>query len=182
MTTMKISTQRTITALVEDKPGVLNRVTSLFRRRGFNIGSLAVGPSEVPGLSRITFIVDPGPGDVEQVTKQLFKLIDVIKVVDVTDAETVTREMALVKVKAEANTRSEIIQIIEIFRADILDVSPESIILEVTGDSKKVDAIIELLRGFGIMEVMRTGLVAMTRGKLGPLTSAHHNGTGPKSD
>ncbi len=179
---MNTSTQRTITALVEDKPGVLNRVTSLFRRRGFNIGSLAVGPSESPNLSRITFIVDPGPGDVEQVTKQLLKLIDVIKVDDVTDAETVTREMALVKVKAEASTRSEIIQIVEIFRADILDVSPESIIIEVTGDSKKVDAIIELLRGFGIVEVMRTGLVAMTRGKLGPLSSAHHNGTAPKGD
>ena len=154
----------TITALVEDKPGVLNRITSMFRRRGYNIASLAVGHSEVPNLSRMTFVVEGDPGTVEQVGKNLNKLIDVIKVVDVSHDNSVRRELALIRVRANVQTRSEIMQIVDIFRANIVDVAPESLIVEVVGDEDKVDALIELLRSFGVQEVMRTGTVAMSRG------------------
>ncbi len=154
----------TITALVEDRPGVLNRVTSMFRRRGYNIASLAVGPSEIPSLSRMTFVVEGDPLTVEQVSKNLNKLIDVIKVVDVSHANSVRRELAMIRVRSNVQTRSEIMQIVDIFRANIVDVAPESLIVEVVGDESKVDALIELLRSFGLLEVMRTGTVAMSRG------------------
>lgn len=159
--------KHTIIALVADRPGVLNRIASLFRRRGFNIESLAVGHSEQPNLSRMTFVVDAGPGASEQVTKQLRKLIDVVKVSDISDEPVVAREMALIKVKATPATRSEIIQLVEIFRADIVDVAPESLIIEITGDEDKIEALVRLLRPFGIREVMRTGRVAMLRGSAG---------------
>jgi acetolactate synthase-1/3 small subunit len=161
--------RRTITTLVEDRPGVLNRIASLFRRRGFNIASLAVGQSEQPGLSRMTIVVEAPLADIEQVTKQLRKVIEVVRVSDITEEDVVARELLLLKVKATPATRSEIIQIVDIFRANIVDVAPESVIIEATGDEQKIDAMIELLRGFGILEVMRTGRVAMIRGKLGPL-------------
>jgi acetolactate synthase-1/3 small subunit len=163
------TTKHTLVALVEDRPGVLNRVSSLFRRRNFNIDSIAVGHTEQSNLSRMTIIVEGDDAKVEQVRKQLDKVIDVVKIVDITSDETVARELALVKVKATASTRSEIIQIVDIFRANIVDVSANSLMVEVTGDEEKVDSLIELLRGFGIREIARTGRIALTRGAVGPL-------------
>lgn len=159
-----ITTKHTMVALVEDKPGVLNRIASMFRRRGFNISSLAVGHSEMQGLSRMTFVVDGDDTTVEQVTKQLYKLIDVVRVTDLSNEEIVTREMALVKVRAAAQIRSEIIQVVDIFRANIVDVSPDTLIIEVTGDEDKIQSLLEMLKPFGVREVMRTGRIAMIRG------------------
>lgn len=153
-----------ITALVEDKPGVLTRVASLFRRRGFNIQSLAVGHSERHGLSRMTVVVDGNDTQVEQVRKQLDKLINVIRVSDISDRAMVARELALVKVKATSSTRSEIMQIVDIFRATIVDVAADSLTVEVTGDEEKLASLFDLLRGFGIQEISRTGRIALTRG------------------
>ena len=157
-------TKHTLVALVEDKPGVLNRVASLFRRRAFNIQSLAVGHSEQPGLSRMTVVVSGDSAVVEQVRKQLDKLINVIRVSDITEEDIVARELALIKVNATASTRSEIMQIVDIFRANIVDVAADSLTVEVTGDEDKVESLLELLRSFGIKEVTKTGRVALTRG------------------
>jgi acetolactate synthase-1/3 small subunit len=157
-------TKHTLVALVEDKPGVLNRVASLFRRRAFNIQSLAVGHSEQLGLSRMTVVVNGDSAKVEQVRKQLDKLINVIRVTDITEGNIVARELALIKVNATASTRSEIIQIVDIFRANIVDVASDSLTVEVTGDEDKVESLFELLRSFGIKEVTRTGRIALTRG------------------
>jgi acetolactate synthase-1/3 small subunit len=162
-------TKHTLVALVEDRPGVLNRVSSLLRRRNFNIESIAVGHTEQPHLSRMTFVVEGDDAKVEQVRKQLDKVVDVVKIVDITSDDKVTRELALVKVKATASTRSEIIQIVDIFRANIVDVSSDSLMVEVTGDEEKVSSLVDLLRGFGIREIARTGLIALTRGGAGPL-------------
>jgi acetolactate synthase-1/3 small subunit len=161
--------EHTIVALVEDRPGVLNRVASLFRRRGFNIESLAVGHSETPGLSRMTIVVDGAATVVEQVRKQLDKLIEVVKITNISEENIVARELALIKVESSPATRSEIMQITDIFRASILDVAPDSIVIEVTGDDDKISSLIELLRGFGIIELARTGRIAMVRGAIGPL-------------
>ncbi|MGQ9546388.1 MAG: acetolactate synthase small subunit [Dehalococcoidia bacterium] len=158
------NTRHTLVALVEDKPGVLNRIASLFRRRGFNIQSLVVGGSEHPGLSRMTIVVGGDFAQVEQVRKQLEKLINVVKVSDITEEDIVTRELALIKVKATASTRSQIMQIVDIFRANIVDVAPSSLTIEVTGDEDKVDSLIGLLREFGVKEISRTGRIALTRG------------------
>ena len=164
MSTNGAAEKRTITALVLDKPGVLNRVSSMFRRRGFNIASLAVGHSEVPELSRMTFVVEGDDRVVEQVTKHLHKLIDVIKVSDISEENVVSRELALIRVKSNVQTRSEIMQIVDIFRANIVDVAPESLIIEVTGDEEKIESLQDLLSSFGVVEVMRTGTIAMNRG------------------
>ena len=163
------ATKHTLVALVEDKPGVLNRMASLFRRRGFNIESIAVGRSELPHLSRMTIVVNGTATMVEQVRKQLDKVIDVVKVSDITEGDMVARELALIKVKASSATRSEIMQIVDIFRANIVDVASDSVTIEVTGDEEKIDSLFNLLRGFGIREVARTGRIAMTRGGLTPL-------------
>ncbi|MBN1367990.1 MAG: acetolactate synthase small subunit [Dehalococcoidales bacterium] len=165
MSTMK----HTIIALVEDRPGVLNRIASLFRRRGFNIDSIAVGPSEVPHQSRVTIVVNGAATMVEQVRKQLAKVIDVVKISDITNEDIVTRELALFKIKANSATRSEIIQIVDIFRANIVDVAMDSVTIEVTGDEDKIQSLYNLLRGFGIKEVARTGRIALTRGGVGPI-------------
>ena len=157
-------TKHTLVALVEDKPGVLNRVASLFRRRSFNIESLAVGGSEQAGLSRMTIVAIGDSAQVEQVRKQLEKLINVVKVSDITEGDMVTRELALIKVKATAATRSEIMQIVNVFRASIVDVAPGSLTVEVTGDEDKVNSLLGLLRDFGVKEVSRTGRIALTRG------------------
>jgi len=157
-------TEHILVALVEDKPGVLTRVASLFRRRGFNIQSLAVGHSEQPGLSRMTVVVNGDSTIVEQVRKQLDKLINVIRVSDIGEGDIVARELSLMKVKATATTRSEIIQIVDIFRANIVDVASDSVTVEVTGDENKINSLSELLRSFGIKEMARTGRVALTRG------------------
>ncbi len=162
-------TKHTLVALVEDKPGVLNRMASLFRRRGFNIESIAVGHSELPHLSRVTIVVDGATTMVEQVRKQLDKVIDVVKVSDITGDAMVARELALIKVRATSATRSEIIQIVDIFRANIVDVAAGSVTIEVTGDEEKINSLYSLLRGFGIREIARTGRIAMTRGTLGSL-------------
>jgi acetolactate synthase I/III small subunit len=156
--------RRTITALVEDKPGVLARVSGMFRRRGFNIASLAVGQSEVPDMSRMTFVVEGDDRTVEQVTKHLHKLIDVVKVSDISEQNIVERELALIRVKTNPQTRSEVMQIVNIFRAGIVDVSGESTIVEVTGNVNKVNSLHKLLEPFGVVEVMRTGTIAMNRG------------------
>ena len=163
------TTKHTIVALVEDKPGVLNRMASLFRRRGFNIESIAVGHSEIPHLSRMTIVVGGAATMVEQVRKQLDKLVDTIKVSDITANEMVSRELALVKVRATSSTRSEIMQIVDIFRANIVDVAADSMTIEVTGDEEKVDSLLSLLRSFGIREISRTGRIALTRGSTNPL-------------
>lgn len=156
--------KHTVVALVENKPGVLNRVASLFRRRNFNIESIAVGSCETPELSRMTVVVDGSTNMVEQVRKQLDKLIEVVKVSDITAEEIVSRELALIKVKSSSATRSEIIQIVAIFRANIVDVSANSLTVEVTGDEDKITSLVDLLRPFGIREMSRTGRIAMTRG------------------
>ena len=163
------ATKHTLVALVEDKPGVLNRMASLFRRRGFNIESIAVGRSELPHLSRMTIVVNGTATMVEQVRKQLDKVIDVVKVSDITEGDMVARELALIKVKATSATRSEIMQIVDIFRANIVDVASDSVTIEVTGDEEKIDSLFDLLQSFGIKEVARTGRIAMTRGGLTPL-------------
>lgn len=162
-------TKHTLVALVEDKPGVLNRIASLFRRRGFNIDSIAVGHSETVGISRVTVVVNGAATMVEQVRKQLAKVIDVVKIVDITDEQIVSRELALIKVKASSSTRSEIIEIADVFRANIVDVGSESLTIEVTGDEDKTTSLYNLLRGFGIKEVARTGRIALTRGGAGPI-------------
>ncbi|MBC7075895.1 MAG: acetolactate synthase small subunit [Syntrophomonadaceae bacterium] len=156
--------KRTLSVVVENKPGVLTRVTTLFRRRGYNIDSLTVGATENPSISRMTIVVQGDARVIEQVTKQLYKLIDVIKIVDITKERAVERELVLIKVKADNNVRSEIVQIVDIFRARIVDIGRNSLIVEATGDSNKIDAIEDSLRPFGILELVRTGLVAMVRG------------------
>ena len=163
------TTKHTLVALVEDKPGVLNRMASLFRRRGFNIESIAVGHSELPNLSRMTIVVNGSANMLEQVRKQLGKVIDVVKVTDVTGDNITVRELALIKVKATSATRSEIIEIVDIFRANIVDVASDSLTIEITGDEEKVDSLLNLLRGFGIREIARTGRIAMLRGSTSQL-------------
>ena len=158
------TTKHTIVALVENKPGVLTRMASLFRRRGFNIESIVVGHSELPHLSRMTIVVDGATATVEQVRKQLEKITDVVKVSDISGSNIIARELALIKVKATSSTRSEIIEIVDIFRASIVDVATDSVTIEVTGDEEKVDSLLGLLRGFGIKEINRTGRIAMSRG------------------
>lgn len=157
--------KHTLSVLVENKPGVLTRVAGLFARRGFNIDSLVVAETESPAVSRMTITVDEQDQPVEQVTKQLHKLINVIKIAQLDPVASVERELLLTKVKADAQSRSEIMQIVEIFRAKIVDVSSEVLIIEMTGTRDKVSAFIDLLRPFGVVELMRTGRLAMGRGK-----------------
>jgi acetolactate synthase-1/3 small subunit len=160
-----VTTKHTLVALVEDNPGVLNRMVSLFRRRGFNIASIAVGSSETKGFSKVTFVVDGNLTMVEQVRKQLLaKVVEIVKVSDITEERVVVRELALIKVKAPPGSRSEIIQMVDIFRAEIVDVSPESLTIEVTGNEGKIDSLLDLVRPFGIKEITRTGRIAMVRG------------------
>ncbi len=154
----------TIVALVEDRPGVLNRLVSKVRQRNFNIESLAVGHSEIPGLSRLTFVVDAATTDVEQVVKQVDKLVDVVHIEDITQHDMVSRELAMIKVRSTPETRSQILQIVDIFRANIVDVTSETLIVEATGDEEKLDSLLQLLEEFGILELCRTGRVAMPRG------------------
>ncbi len=161
------SQHHTIVALVQDKPGVLNSIVSKWRQRGFNIESLAVGHSEVPGLSRMTFTVDGSTHDVEQVTKQLFKVIEVVEITDITSEDVVARELAFIRVAADAESRPSILEIVNMFRARVIDVAVDSLIVEVTGDEEKIEAIYELLLPFGVKELMRTGRIAMSRGGAG---------------
>jgi acetolactate synthase I/III small subunit len=167
--------KRTMIAWMEDKPGVLNRVSSLFRRRGFNIESLAVGHSEAPGISRMTFVVDADERELRQVETQLFKLINVTAVDDVTDRPTVMRELALVKVSADGANRGEILQLVDVYRASVVDVTLDSLVVQITGPEDRVESLIELLSHFGILEMVRTGRVAMVRGN-GRAPEPYHNG------
>ena len=173
--------EHTLIALVEDKPGVLTKVASMFRRRGFNIASLAVGKSEQPGLSRMTFVVNGDDHTVGQVVKQLDKLIEVIEVSDISGERIVARELALIKVTTNPMTRGEIIQIVNLFRANIIDVGSESMVIEITGEEDKINALHNLLAPFGIIEMLRTGLVAMVRGQANGLANGRNaqvNGNG----
>lgn len=165
--------RHTLVALVEDRPGVLHRITSMVRRRNFNIASLAVGHSETPGLSRLTFVVEGDEETVEQVAKQLRKIVSVVKVSNITRESMLVRELALIRVRASSYNRSEIMQLATIFRASIVDVAPDSLILEVTGDEEKVDALVQLLKPFGILEMVRSGRLAMVRGMAEPRGNGH---------
>jgi acetolactate synthase-1/3 small subunit len=156
--------KHTLVALVEDKPGVLNRVASLFRRRAFNIESLTVGRTHEPGVSRMTILVDTELTAPHLVEANLAKLVNVIDVRDVTHTPTVQRDLALIKVRADAGALAELNQLAEIFRAKIVDVANDSVIVEVTGDEDKINGLVELLRSRGIIEMVRTGQVAMVRG------------------
>ncbi len=153
----------TLVALMEDKPGVLSRVASLFRRRNYNIESLSVGHSETPNISRMTIVVDSNGRDVDQIIKQLAKLINVTQVRDVSDQQTVIRELALIKVKAGPGTRTEIIELANVFRARVVDVGATSLTIEITGPESRVDSLIDLLQPYGIDELARTGRLAMVR-------------------
>ena len=158
--------QRTISALVHDKPGVLARIASLFRRRGFNIASLAVGRSEQSGMSRMTFVVE-GPHEVvRHVAAQLDRLIDVVEVHDISEQNIVWRELALIKVAAPAKSRGEVLELTNVYRANVIDIGVESLTLEISGGRQKIDSLIELLKKFGLLEVIRTGRVATLRGTL----------------
>ena len=153
-----------LSILVEDKPGLLTRVAGLFARRGFNIESLAVGHSEIPGLSRITILVDVEDAPLEQVTKQLNKLINVIKIVELDPAQSVQREHLLVKVRADNSTRSQVLEAVTLFRASVVDVSTDSLVIEVTGDTGKTTALLRVLEPYGIKEISQSGLLAIGRG------------------
>jgi len=155
--------KHTISVLLQNKPGVLSRVTGLFSGRGFNIESLSVAPTLETDVSCLTLVTVGDNAIVEQITKQLHKLIDVIKVTDISEFEFVEREMALIRVKAEPSTRAEILRICDIFRGRVVDVSAKSYALEVTGTCDKVQAMIDILRPIGIQEIVRTGTIAMTR-------------------
>lgn len=153
-----------LSLLVEDKPGLLTRVAGLFSRRGFNIESLAVGHSEIEGLSRITVVVDVEDLPLEQVTKQLNKLINVIKIVELDPENSVQREHLLIKVKVDGGSRSQILEAVTLFRARVVDVAPDALVVEVTGDSGKVQALLRMLEPYGIKEIAQSGLLAIGRG------------------
>ena len=154
--------KHTLVALMQDHPGVLHRAVSLFRRRGYNIESLTVGHSETPGVSRMTLVVDAD--DVEQVSKQLYRLIEVLKVSDVTFDPTVEREIALVKVHAPSRTRAEIVALAQVYSAKVVDITTNTLVLEISGGPPKVQSFIDMLHPFGIQEMVRTGRIAMVRG------------------
>ena len=157
-------TQHTLSVLVEDVPGALARVASLFMRRGFNIDSLAVGPTEVPLVSRMTIVVGVDDLPLEQVTKQLNKLINVIKIVELDYSQSVQREHMLIKVRVDATTRSQVLEAVTLFRASVVDVSTDSLVIEVTGDTGKTTALLRVLEPYGIREISQSGLLAIGRG------------------
>ncbi|GBD21650.1 Putative acetolactate synthase small subunit [bacterium HR28] len=155
----------TLVVLVEDKPGVMNRIVSLFRQRGFNIDSIAVGHSETPGLSRITLVAQGDDRKIEQLVKQLYKILEVIKITDVTDENLIQRELALIKVTATDRNRSDIMRLVtDVYQARIVDATPDSLIIEVTGPPDKIDSLITMVRSYGIKELARSGVIAMARG------------------
>jgi len=156
--------KHTLSVLVNNQPGVLQRVAGLFGRRGFNIDSITVGPCEEPGLSRMIIVSTGDSRTLEQIQKQLYKLIDVIKVIDLSSKPMVARELALIQVNAEPAVRPEILGVVETFRASVVDIGPTTMIIQAVGDSSKIDAITELLKPYGIRELTRTGATAMVRG------------------
>ncbi|GAA3878778.1 acetolactate synthase small subunit [Saccharothrix violaceirubra] len=164
MTGTKDMTRHTLSVLVEDKPGVLARVAGLFSRRGFNIESLAVGRTEHPDISRMTIVVSVEDLPLEQVTKQLNKLINVIKIVELEPTAAVQRQLLLVKVRADATVRSQVLETVQLFRAKVVDVSPEAVTVEATGTSEKLDALLRMLEPYGLREIVQSGMVAIGRG------------------
>ncbi len=154
-----------LSILVEDKPGVLTRIAGLFARRGFNIDTLVVGPTDDEGLSRITMTLDGAMHPIDQVTKQLHKLVNVLKIRDLEPADTIARELALFKVAAEGLQRTEVLQIVEIFRGRVIDVNRRAVVAELTGTTEKIEAFERMLRPFGLIEMMRTGEIAIARGR-----------------
>jgi acetolactate synthase-1/3 small subunit len=160
-------TLHTFAVYVEDRPGVLNRVASLFRRRGFNIHSLAVGHSEIPGVSRMTAVVQTDAGGAQRIQAHLYKLIDVVRVEDITNRASVVRDLALIKVSADQATRGGLVQLAHVFNARIVDVAPDSIVIEMSGSEAKIDGLLEVLRPHGVLEMVRTGRIAMSRGAAG---------------
>jgi acetolactate synthase-1/3 small subunit len=159
-----VSELHTLSVLVEDKPGVLARVSGLFSRRGFNINSLAVGPTEHPDVSRMTIVVEVDELPMEQVTKQLNKLVHVIKIVELEPGASVQRELLLVKVRADATVRSQVLETVQLFRAKVVDVSPEAVTVEATGTADKLAALLRMLEPYGIREMVKSGMVAVGRG------------------
>ncbi|ACS99979.1 MULTISPECIES: acetolactate synthase small subunit [Paenibacillus] len=158
--------KHTIAVIVNDQPGVLQRVSGLFGRRGFNIESITVGASEEQGLSRMVIVTTGDDHTLEQITKQLYKLIDVIKVIDLSSNPMVSRELALIKVSAEPSARPEILGVVDTFRAAVVDIGTHSLIVQVIGDTEKIDAMVELLKPYGIRELSRTGVTALNRGNV----------------
>jgi len=156
--------RHTLSVLVQDQPGVLARIAGLFSRRGFNIESLAVGPTETPEVSRITLVVEVEGLPLEQVTKQLNKLVNVLKIVELEPATSVQREFMLVKVRADATTRSHVLETVALFRAGVVDVAPDAVTIEVTGSRDKLDALLRVLEPFGVRELVKSGAVALGRG------------------
>jgi acetolactate synthase-1/3 small subunit len=156
--------KHTLSVLVENKPGVLARIASLFSRRGFNIDSLAVGPTEHPAISRMTVVVDVEDKPLEQVTKQLNKLVNVIKIVELDPAQSVQRELLLLKIKADVDSRSNVLEIVQLFRAKVVDVVSDAVTIEATGSAEKLDALLRTLEPFGIRELVQSGVVAVGRG------------------
>jgi acetolactate synthase-1/3 small subunit len=154
----------TFVVFVEDKPGVLNRVSSLFRRRAFNIESLTVGHTDTPGVSRMTIVVGTDREGARKVEAHLYKLVNVLRVDDVTSTPAVYRDLAMIKVHATADTRSHIMQLVDVYRARVVDVAPDSLMVEVTGTEDKIDSLLDVLRPYGVIEAVRTGRVAMARG------------------
>jgi acetolactate synthase-1/3 small subunit len=157
-------TRHTLSVLVEDQPGVLARIASLFSRRGFNIESLAVGPTEHSGMSRMTIVVNVDDLPLEQVTKQLNKLVNVLKIVELDPATAVQRELLLVKVRADAETRSQVLETVQLFRAKVVDVAPDAVVIEATGNADKLEALLRVLEPFGVKELVQSGMVAVGRG------------------
>ncbi|BBY96732.1 acetolactate synthase small subunit [Mycolicibacterium fallax] len=162
-----MTTTHTLSVLVEDKPGVLARVAALFSRRGYNIESLAVGPTESKSMSRMTIVVSVEDFPLEQITKQLNKLINVIKIVEQDQENSVSRELALIKVRADAGSRSQVIEAVNLFRAKVVDVSTESLTIEATGTQDKIEALLRVLEPYGIREIVQSGTVSLARGPRG---------------
>ena len=164
---MTATVTHTLSVLVEDKPGVLARVAALFSRRGFNIESLAVGPTDVKDMSRMTVVVTAEETPLEQITKQLNKLINVIKILEQDEDHMVARQLALIKVRTDATTRSQVIEAVNLFRAKVIDVSTEALTIEATGDRRKIEALLRVLEPFGIREIVQSGVVSLARGPRG---------------
>jgi acetolactate synthase-1/3 small subunit len=178
---MSKPTLRTFIAYVEDLPGVLNRVTSLFRRRNYNIVSLTVGRTEREGVSRMTMVLEADDDAAQRIEANLYKLVNVLWVEDTTDAATLVRELALIKVRADGKVRSEVIRLCEVFRARVVDVGTEALVAEITGARDKIDGLVDVLRPFGIVEMVRTGAVAMVRSSEAADAERAKRGSNPPS-
>jgi acetolactate synthase-1/3 small subunit len=165
-------TARTIVAYVEDQPGVLNRIASLFRRRNFNIVSLTVGRTHEPGISRMTVVVEADEAKARRIEANLYKLVNVLSVEDITNEPNIVRDIALIKVKAPPEKRSEVLQLCQVFRARAVDVGPDTLVVEITGDQDKIVGLLTILEPFGVLEMVQSGTVAMTRGQVGNAAKA----------